>query len=164
MPDTELSDVLDAVLLASRTLVALSAQSVAAVAEDIDVVQLRVLVVVASRTPCTVGGVADALGMHVSTASRTCDRMVAARLLHREPSSTDRRNLELTLTDEGERLVGRILRRRRAALEPIVERLSPHKRRRLARALRDFAAAAGEPSDRALWTMGWTTEPEEVVQ
>jgi DNA-binding MarR family transcriptional regulator len=151
---------LDALLVASRTLVAISAPSIATVMDEVDLVQLRLLVVVASRGPCSLGGVAEAVGLHVSTASRTCDRLVAMGLLDRNASPADRRNLELTLTSEGEALVGRVMRGRRAALEPVLAKLTAKQQRRLATALRDFAEAAGEPSDRALWAMGWATDPE----
>lgn len=161
-PEPGLDDSLDAVLVASRTLVAISAHSIAAVLDDVDVMQFRVLVVVASRGPCSLGGVADAVGLHISTASRTCDRLVAMGLLNRSASPTDRRHLQLTLTADGEALVGRVLRERRDALRPVLEKLGPRKRRRLTAALEDFARAAGEPSDRALWAMGWTTEPQEA--
>jgi DNA-binding MarR family transcriptional regulator len=162
--DADVDEALTAVLAASRSLVAISAQSLASVEETVDIVQFRILVVIASRGACALSEVAEAVGLHVSTASRTCDRMVAGGLLNRSANETDRRNIELTLTPTGEALVGRVLRRRRSALQPVVERLTPRKRRRLAAAMRDFAAAAGEPSDRALWAMGWTTdepEPEE---
>jgi hypothetical protein len=84
--------------------------------------------------------------------------MVGDGLLNRTASESDRRNLELTLTPRGEDLVGRMMRRRRAALRALLEELGPRKRRRLVRALGDLAKVAGEPSDRALWAMGWTTE------
>jgi DNA-binding MarR family transcriptional regulator len=160
--DPELTKVLDVVLGASRTLVAVSAQSIASVLDQVDVMQFRILVVVASTGPCSLGGVAAAVDLHISTASRTCDRMAAIGLLNRSPSATDRRNLELTLTPEGEAVVGRVLRRRRAALESVLARLGARKRRRLGAALRDFAEAAGEPPDWALWAMGWTTECDKT--
>lgn len=167
MPDVDGKTVEDsreeavaALLAASRSLVAISAQSLAPVLDQVDLVQFRVLVVIASRGPCSLGGVADAIGLHVSTASRACDRMVQAGLLNRAPSAADRRNLELTLTRAGEAIVGRVLRRRRAALARVLDGLDDRGQRRLTDALREFAEAAGEPSDRALWAMGWTTEPE----
>jgi DNA-binding MarR family transcriptional regulator len=156
-------DLLDVVLAASRGLVAISAQSIASVEDDVDLVQFRILVVIASSPACSLNEVAAAVNLHVSTASRTCDRLVAAELVHRVANATDRRNLELTLTRRGEALVGRALRHRRAALAAILDRLSPHKQQRLAAAMRDLAVAAGEPSDRALWAMGWTTEPDLSV-
>jgi DNA-binding MarR family transcriptional regulator len=157
----ELDDVLDAALAASRTLVAVSAQSIAPALDRVDVVQFRSLVVIASREPCSLGGLAEAVGLHVSTASRTCDRLVATGLLNRTPSPADRRNLELTLTPAGHELVTGVMRRRRDALRGLLAKLDGRKRRRLASALRDLADAAGEPSERALWAMGWTTEPLE---
>ena len=81
--DIDDDELLDAVLAASRSLVAISALSIATVADRVDVVQLRVLVVIASRGRCTLGELADAADLHVSTASRTCDRLVAQGLLHR---------------------------------------------------------------------------------
>ena len=107
------SSALAALLVASRTLVAISAQSIASVLDEVDVMRFRILVVIASRGPCSLGGVAEAVGLHVSTASRTCDRMAAAGLINRGPSATDRRNLELTLTPAGEAIVGKAMRRRR---------------------------------------------------
>lgn len=159
--ETTLDDVLDRLLVASRCLVAVSAESIASVEDEVDLVQFRILVVVASRGPCSLGEVADAIGLHLSTASRTVDRMAATGLLQRSARPDDRRNLELTLSPAGEALVGRVLRRRRAALKRVVEGLSERKARRLAAALSDFAAVAGEPSDRALWAMGWTTDNVE---
>lgn len=155
------AELVDAVLAASRSLVAISAQSIAAVADQVDVVQFRVLIVVASRGPCTLGELAEGADLHLSTASRTCDRLVAAGLLHRSSRAGDRRTLELTLTPAGEELVGSVLRRRRTALKPMLARLSERKRQRLVHALRDLADAADEPSERALWAMGWTTNREE---
>jgi DNA-binding MarR family transcriptional regulator len=160
--DVDDDELLDVVLAASRSLVAISAQSIAAVTDRVDVVQLRILVVVASHWHCTLGEVAEAADLHVSTASRTCDRLVGQGLLHRASRRGDRRTIELTLTAAGEELVGGVYRRRRAALEPVLERLSAAQRRRLVSALRAFAEAAGEPSDRHLWAMGWTTEREET--
>jgi DNA-binding MarR family transcriptional regulator len=154
-------DALNAVLAGSRTLVAISAQSLASVQDQVDVVQFRVLVVLASRGACSLGEIAEAAALHISTASRTCDRMVSAGLLNRAASEADRRHLVLTLTPGGEALVGGVLRRRRAALEPVLDKLSGREQRRLAAAMRDLARAAGEPSDRALWAMGWTTEGED---
>lgn len=156
-----LDDLLAGILVASRSLVAISAESIAAVADEVDLVQFRVLVVLASRGPSSLGQVADSVGLHLSTASRTVDRMAGMGLIDRTARAADRRSLELTLSPDGERLVGRVLRRRRAALERVLGKLSERKARRLAAALRDFAAAAGEPSDRALWAMGWTTDDEK---
>jgi DNA-binding MarR family transcriptional regulator len=156
----EFDALLDGVLAASRTLVAVSAQSIGSVAARVDPVEFRILVMIASRSACSLSEIAQAVNLHVSTASRTCDRMVMAGLLNRTVNSADRRNLELTLTPRGGRLVSRVLCVRRNALAQVLQRLPARKQRRLAAAMEDLAGAAGEPSDRALWAMGWTTQPD----
>lgn len=153
----EVDELLSVVLAASRILVAISAHSIASVEDTVDLVQFRVLVVIASRAACSLNDVADAVGLHVSTASRTCDRLVARGLVQRDAREADRRTLDLTLTRSGKALVGRALRRRRHELLAVLARLSPQQQRRLAAAMGDLASAAGEPPDRALWAMGWTT-------
>jgi hypothetical protein len=57
----------EAVVLATRLLVAISAQSVAAVDDVVTLPQLRVLVMVSSRGPLNLGAVAAGLGVHPST-------------------------------------------------------------------------------------------------
>jgi DNA-binding MarR family transcriptional regulator len=59
-------------------LVAIRAQSVAAVDDVVTLPQLRVLVMVSSRGPLNLGAVAAGLGVHLSNATRAVDRMVRA--------------------------------------------------------------------------------------
>jgi hypothetical protein len=56
----------DAVMLAMRVLVAVTAQSVAELDERVTLPQLRVLVVIASRGPQNLAAVAQGLGVHSS--------------------------------------------------------------------------------------------------
>ena len=58
-------------------------------------------------------------------------------------------------------LITGVMQRRREATRALLEKLDARKRRRLTAALRDLADAAGEPPERALWAMGWTTEQWE---
>ena len=80
----------DALLEACRSLVAISVRSLAAVSAQVDIVQLRVLVVIASRGSVSLGEAADATGITLSKASRTCDRLVGMRLLARADDPSDR--------------------------------------------------------------------------
>ena len=68
-------------MVAARVLVAVSAQSVAAVQDELTLPQLRVLVMVASRREMNLGAVAEGLGVHPSNATRAVDRLVVAGLL-----------------------------------------------------------------------------------
>ena len=148
----------DAVLAACRVLVALSAQSIVAVDDLADVTQVRVLVIVASTEPVSLGVLAEAAQLHPSTASRLCDRMVAEKLLDRSDDPSNRRALNLRLTAKGRRVIAVMVRHRREAIMPILRAMPASGRRNLVTALRAFADAGGEPPDRDLWSMGWTTE------
>ncbi len=146
----------DALLEACRSLVAISVRSLAAVSAQVDIVQLRVLVVVASRGSVSLGEAADATGITLSKASRTCDRLVGMRLLARADDPSDRRTLKLTLTPAGRRIVGRVTQARRDAITPMLDAMSAEQRAVLVVALRQFTARA-EPESRDLWAMGWET-------
>lgn len=145
----------DAVLSASRALVAVAARSLAAVADRADVVEIRALAVVAARGTASLREVADELGLHVSTASRLCDRMVNHGLLERRDDPADRRQLALRPTPEGTRLVARMRRRRRRAVEAILARMPVDDRDRLTVAFATFAAAAGDVAESDLLALGW---------
>jgi DNA-binding MarR family transcriptional regulator len=150
-------DDVEAVLAATRVLVGLSAQSVARLDGEVTLPQLRVLVMVASRPGMNLGAVAAALGVHPSNATRAVDRLVVAGLLSRSDDPTDRRNLQLELTDAGRDLVGRVMQDRRAAIAGILERMPAARRRALVPVLRAFALAAGETPEPAVWSLGWPT-------
>ena len=66
---------------ACRILVAVAARSISAVEEEADLLQVRALVVIASRGPVSLGELAQAAGLHLTRASRLCDRMVQAGLI-----------------------------------------------------------------------------------
>lgn len=150
-------DDVEAVLAATRVLVGLSAQSVARIEDEVSLPQLRVLVMVASRQGMNLGAVAAGLGVHPSNATRGVDRLVVAGLLSRRDDPTDRRNLQLDLTDSGRALVERVTRDRRVVIREILERMPASRRRALVPVLRSFAEAAGEPPAPAVWSLGWPT-------
>ena len=148
-------------LAASRVLVAISAQSIAAVEDVADLTQVRALVVIASRGSVSLSELSEATRIHLTRASRLCDRLVVKGLLNRADDPANRRQLTLTLTPAGQEVVDEVMRRRRQAIEPILERMSrqmtKQRRAELTSLLHEFAVAGGEPSDPDLWAMGWTT-------
>jgi DNA-binding MarR family transcriptional regulator len=151
--DPALSDEVDAVLLASRALVAIAARTLAPIEERLTASQWRALVVVAGRQGTALHEVATALGVHPSTATRTCDRLVGAGLISRNDDPDDRRYLALTATDEGRQLVESVYAARRREITDALERMPVASRRRLASTLQDFAAAAGETDVSSQWDM-----------
>ena len=138
--------VTDAVLTASRLLVAVSARSIAAVDESITIPQFRLLVVLDSRGPIKLTAVAESLAVNPSTATRMVDRLVAAELVSREANPASRRELVVSLTDTGAAVVREVTQRRRREIARIVSRMPATTRRGLVRALTSFADAGDEPS------------------
>ncbi len=147
-------ELVDAVLGASRTLVAVAARSLAGVAEDVTLPQYRFLVELASRGPQRLADLATALGVDRSTATRMCDRLVRKRLVTRRRSQEDRRAVRVSLTSDGAELVAEVSRRRRVEIATIVGRMPPADRDSVVRALRAFADAAGEVPEQN-WSLGW---------
>jgi DNA-binding MarR family transcriptional regulator len=146
-------EVTDAVLLASRALVAIASRSLADTGE-VTIAQYRALVVLQSRGPQSAHQLAAQLGVAPSTATRMCDRLVAKHLIGREPVAGNRREVRLMVTAAGAELVGEVSRRRRRELRTIVSAMPERDRRALVRALESFNRAAGEvPEDD--WYLGW---------
>ncbi len=157
MSDNEVGDVVDAVLRASRVLVSVVARSLAGVADKVTLPQYRALVVIASRGPQNASALAEALGVHISTLTRLCDRLVSKGLIRRRESTTSRREVMLTLTPRGERLVRSVTETRRAEIATIVARVPRSQRQAMVRALQAFGDAAGE-ADESAWLAGWSDE------
>ena len=111
---------IDAVMRATRVLVSVVARSLAEVEDVVTLPQFRVLVMIASDGPQNLGSVAAALGVHPSNATRLCERLVVAGLVDRGDDPQDRRFLRLVLTDEGHRLVERVMQHRRTAIEGVM--------------------------------------------
>jgi DNA-binding MarR family transcriptional regulator len=140
---------LDAVIRGSRVVTAVVAASLEHSGDAVTVLQLRVLVLASTRPGMSATDLAEALGVHVSSASRTVERLVAAGLLHRGESTEDRRRLDLAPTRAGERLLDEVMSDRRTALAALLDRMSPEDRDHLARGMTALADAAGEPPGEA---------------
>ncbi|MFD2418289.1 MarR family winged helix-turn-helix transcriptional regulator [Amycolatopsis pigmentata] len=138
----------DAVLTASRLLVAVSARSIGEVDESITIPQFRLLVVLDGRGPLKLTTLAEHLGVNPSTVTRMVDRLVTAGLVSREANPASRRELVVSLTGAGTDVVREVMRRRRAEVTRIVSRMAPTARRGLVRALNAFAEAGDEPVTR----------------
>jgi DNA-binding MarR family transcriptional regulator len=148
----DLADDVAAVMRAARVIAGIVAESLAE-ADGVTLPQLRTLVLVDTRPGTNASAVAQALNIHPSNATRMIDRLVQAGLLNRHDSTVDRRHLQLKLTGAGSRLVGGVMEHRRTAFRRILRQMAPADRRRLTRALQQFAAAAGEPEEDLIATV-----------
>lgn len=99
--DQSLDLITDALLTASRLLVAISAHSIASVDESITIPQFRTLVILSNRGPVNLAKLAGALRVQPSAAGRMVDRLVAAGLIHRLPHPASRRELLAGLSPHG---------------------------------------------------------------
>jgi DNA-binding MarR family transcriptional regulator len=146
--------VVDAVLSASRVLVAVAARSLSDIAEEVTLTQYRTLVVLASRGAQNLVGLAEAVAVTPATATRMCDRLVKKKLIVRQSEQDDRRQVRLALTKKGLKLVSAVTDRRRREIEAILGTIAPEEQSVLVQALSQFAAAAGEVPEQD-WSTGW---------
>jgi DNA-binding MarR family transcriptional regulator len=143
----------DAVLTASRSLMAVATRSLGTAAEETTIAQYRALVVLASRGPQRMVDLAGALDVAPSTAGRMCDRLVRKDLVRRHRARADRRAVLVSVTAAGRRVVDQATARRRALIEDILAKLPAGTQRAVAGALAAFADAAGEVPD-SRWPPG----------
>ena len=107
--------------------------------------QLSALLVVERAEGINLRGLAGELKMILSSASRLCDRLVAAGLVERVPGRADRREIALYLTAASRLLLDDLRSTRRGMLSAVLERMSPAGRAALVRGLTEFADAAEPP-------------------
>jgi DNA-binding MarR family transcriptional regulator len=153
----ERDTVVEAVLTASRAMVAIAIRSVAADRVDITLAQYRVLAVLAMDGPQRVASLSELLDVYSSTITRLSDRLVAKGLIERTAESTDRREVTLSLTRRGRAVVERVTARRHDAIAEIIDQIPPARRRALVLTLESFSAAAAQ-TPRQEWAHGWTSE------
>ena len=118
--------------------------------------QYRTLVLLSEHGPQNVGGLAELLAIHPSTATRLCDRLLASGYIERATSRESRREVTVVLSTRGRALVRKVTVRRREEIRAIVTVLSPAERVALVGGFEAFAAALGERPDDA-WKLGWTS-------
>lgn len=153
-PSVAVDPVIEAVLHASRALVAVAARSLANAGEEVTIPQYRALVVLAGLGSQAPAALAGTLGVNPSTVTRMCDRLVRKGLVRRWTDRQDRRQVRVALTKAGRCLVSEVTERRRAEIGRIVAAIPPAGRSRLVESLGAFADAAGELSDQD-WSAGW---------
>ncbi len=143
---TDLDTSAAAVLTASRALLAVVARSIAPELDRVTVPQFRVLVVLSTASePVRNRDLAEALGVHPSTFTRNADRLVAGGWVRRVQNPDNRREILVSLTPAGRRVVDRVTARRRDEIREILGRLAESERQLVLEALSAFARAAGEP-------------------
>lgn len=143
--DVDVDEMVSAVLVASRLLVAVSARSLASVEDTLTLPQFRMLVVLDSRGELSLSRLAEHLAVNPSTALRMAERLITIGMLTRGEHPPDRREVRFFLTHAGRRTVADVTARRRAEIARIVAAVPPAQRVNVVHALRTFSNAGGEP-------------------
>ena len=120
MSQADHDPMVDAVLSASRVLVAIAARSLADAGEEVTLTQYRSLVVLASRGPQSMAALAEAAAVTPPTASRLCERLVRKCLVRRRTDRHDRRQVRLALTEAGRDLIDTVTERRRQEIADLL--------------------------------------------
>lgn len=142
--EDSVDSITDALLTASRLLVAISARSIAQVEESITVPQFRALVLLATRGPSNLASLATQLDVQPSTIGRMVERLVSTGLVDREPHPQSRRELVVSVSQRGRAVVDAVTQRRRQEIADVVAAMPARERRGLVTALTAFSKAGGE--------------------
>ncbi len=137
-------DVIEAVLAASRGLVAMVARSVESTAPEVTVPQLRVVAILATNGPETLTALAADLSSSPPSTSRLCDRLEQKGLIVRKPGANSRREISVELTDAGAELYHQVVEARRREVGAMLAGLSATERRQILDAIQALAALTGE--------------------
>lgn len=144
----ERDELVDEFLRASRALVGLSVQSVAASPVEVTLLQHRVLVLLAAGGEQAVGDLAAELGVNPSNASRHCDRLQRLGLVERHRSASDGRVVHIALTPAGSSVVEAVAARRREEVRRVLEMMALDDVEAVVAGLRAFSDAAHEAAER----------------
>ncbi len=147
-------EVIGAILLASRVMVAIAVRSLAGNPDDVTLPQYRTLVELTFGGPRRLADLAEALGVSPSTATRMCDRLVRKELVSRTRDELDRREVKLAITVLGRSVVSDVIERRRAEVRDLLQAIPVPLRRQLVSSLTLLATAAGEAPE-LHWGPGW---------
>ena len=138
-PGPEPEDLAAAVDEALRPVLLLSARASANATQRVSTSQLQALLALEQRGPMNLTALAEELAAIPSSATRLCDRLVAADLIVRQPGTHDRREVTLHLTASGKRVVRQVRDSRREGLRDGLDQLSSRERRDLLSGLQALA-------------------------
>ena len=111
---------------------------------EITLAQYQALKHIEHHGPCSIGSLAEGLGVTQPAATMLVDRMVKRGLVEREPGRTDRRQSEVSLTEHARSLISRAECERAERLSRVLSLMNPDEREQLLRSLERFVAAAVE--------------------
>lgn len=136
----------EAVLVASRALVAIAALSIEEAPIEVTLGQYRSLVVLAGSEPLRMSQLSHVCGLSPSSTTRLVERLERKGLVERRPATDSRRAVDLRLTAAGRNLVEVVMERRRVEIRRVLGSVPASQRDAVRRAFEAFARASGEPA------------------
>ena len=149
------AEVVNTLVFASQALVGIAARSLAVIEGELTFIQFRALVWLAEHGPSNVSALAEAVGVHASTTTRLCDRLVDKALIERSNPPGDRREVIINLSPTGRAVIDSVIDARRAEVDALVAAIDPAGYPSIIEGFERFAEAAGELPDDA-WQLGWS--------
>jgi len=137
-------DVVDAFITVSRALVGIAVRSINAAPVEVTLTQHRLLVLLATRGDQTVKALAEQLEVNASNASRLCDRLQRLGMLARDRSSSDGREVVVSLSADGRKLLETVRTHRRDDVQRVLSQMSRTDLDTMMGALTAFGDAAHE--------------------
>ena len=133
-----------AILVASRALVAIAAASIEASPVEITLAQSRALLVIWTGGAQRMSSLSSELKMSPSSLTRLVERLERKGLVERRPAPESRRSIEVHLTERGRSAVDVVMAVRRREVTAVIEAIAPGRRQAVRRAFEDFATGAGK--------------------
>lgn len=109
---------------------------------EVTLSQLQALTLVAERRKCSVGGIAEGLGVTHPAAVKLVDKLARKGLVTRGIAAADHRQAEIGVTEEGRRLVNAVRQERTQRLARVLDQMSAEERQALIHGLQAFVTAA----------------------
>jgi len=109
---------------------------------DISLPQLQALSFVAEHRNCSVGALAEGLGVTHPAAVKSVDRLLKKGLVDRTVAAADHRQAQLSATLQGRKLINEIRRQRTERLTRVLDKMTPDERLSLIRGLEKFVTTA----------------------
>ncbi|MCE6995433.1 MarR family transcriptional regulator [Saccharothrix sp. S26] len=113
-------------------------------AAPLSVSQLRAMFVLERAEPMNLRSLGEALSSSPPSVSRLCDRLQAAGFLDRSTSATNRREVELRLSERGRGYLRELRARRKERLREVIESMPSAARKALFDGLTSFHEAVSE--------------------
>lgn len=132
--------------------------------DELSMVQLAALLVLARDGEKTVGALAGELSRSLSATSRLLDALVARDLVHRAESGADRRAKSIAIARGGQSVIARMEHARVTALADIVDRIPRSDRAEVLRLMSAMSNAAATPKETTHDTRSLQSPRSSVVR